>query len=152
MKAAALDMQKAVYTLLVADATLVALLAKDVRGAGTGPGIFDEVPENQPYPYIEIGEFTSREFRTLTRSGEELTMTNHIWSQAPGNKQALEILKEMNRLLGDVTGIAVTDHLFIASWFEFYDILKDKEEGGDLFTRHIPARYRIKIQDDTAFS
>ena len=147
MKSAQLALQPAIYTLLTGDATLVALLAKDVRD-GTSPGIFDAVPKNQTYPYLTIGEFESDPARTLSRPGEEVVTIINVYSQdntaGAGNKVLLEVLEELNRLLGDVTNLTPSGYDFAASWYESSNIQKDVDNA-QVITRQLVVRYRMLL-------
>jgi hypothetical protein len=126
------EIQQAIYSRLTGDATLM----------GKITGVFDQVPENQPFPYVTIGEYTSVPFRTMTRFGEEVTVTLHIWSQYNGFKEALDILDDMNRLLADKEDITVTGYDLVACFYEFSETLRDP----DGMTRHVPVRYRFIVQ------
>ena len=142
MIAAAKYIQQAIYTLLIGDLALMAILE----------GVFDYPPDNMAYPFIQIGAVTSTEYRTLSRPGEEVTVTIHIYSDYLGNKEALEILDEVNRLMGDVTNISISNYTLIASWFEFYEVLRDHLSAEGLILCHIPVRYRFKVQSTTGYS
>lgn len=125
-------LQKAIGDLLTADTILMAKVK----------GIFDEVPENQEYPYVTVGEADSSSYRTHGRHGENVLVTLHIWSQSPGNQESLDIQDDLNRLLGDIVGLPVDDFEFVGSWFDSTKTLR----APDGITRHVVARYRMRVQ------
>jgi hypothetical protein len=125
------SIQKAIYTTLTSDSALMAKIT----------GVFDNVPDNQPYPYITIGEATSSRFRTFSRFGEEVFITLHIWSQYAGFKEANDILNDMNRLLAD-QNLTTSGWDTISCFYDFSETLRDS----DGVTRHIVVRYRILTQ------
>ncbi|GIP38640.1 hypothetical protein J31TS4_19200 [Paenibacillus sp. J31TS4] len=132
MTSAAFPIQQAIYRILTGDAGLMSRIK----------GVFDDVPENQAFPYITIGEMTSGPFRTFSRFGEEATITLHIWSRYEGFKEASQILGEVNRLLADKE-IEIPGYDSATCQYDFSETLRD-EDGR---TRHIPVRYRIKLQE-----
>lgn len=131
MSSAAFPIQQSIYGKLTGDAELMNKIK----------GVFDDVPENQPFPYITIGEMTSGPFRTFSRFGEEITIMLHIWSRYKGFKEASEILADMNRLLAD-QALEVPGYDVVACFYEFSQTMRD-EDG---ITRHIPVRYRIQLE------
>src|SRR5690606_40268145 len=92
-------------------------------------------------PIFTIGEATSVPFRTMSRFGEECTVTLHIWSRYKGFKEALEILDDLNRLLAD-QDLSVAGYDTAACFYEFSETLRDPDGK----TRHVPVRYRIIVQ------
>lgn len=104
-------------------------------------GVFDAVPDNQAFPYVTIGDVTSIPNRTFGRFGEECTITLHIWSRYNGFKEAAEILDDLNRILAD-TVFSVPGWEMQGCYYEFSETIRDP----DGVTRHIPVRYRVKLQ------
>jgi hypothetical protein len=136
MKSCLGDVQKAVYGILKGDGTLTGMIT----------GVFDGAPQNQAFPYITIGEQTAIPFRAHDTSGEETTITVHIWSKnenwGPGSyKEALLVLDEVNRLLGD-KGITVPGYNVVWSFYEFSQAMVADDE-----VRHVAAQYRIILQE-----
>jgi hypothetical protein len=128
---ALLEIQKAVYSKLTGDITLMGMIK----------GVFDDVPDNQPFPYITIGEATENPFNTFERKGRDTTFTLHIWSQYNGYKEALEILDRMNTLLDNET-LPIAGFSLVYCQFENAATI----EESDGVTRHVPVRYRVVIQ------
>lgn len=125
-------LQTAVYARLTADATLMALVTK----------VGDNIPDEQAYPYVVIGEETEVPEDTMGRTGRNLTITLHIWSRYPGMKEVKEIKSRLDDLLDrwspTVTGWNATELLF-----DFFDTLRDP----DGITRHGVVSYRIHAHE-----
>lgn len=125
-------LQTAVYARLIGDATLVALVQK----------IGDNIPDEQAYPYIVIGEETEAPEDTMGRTGRNLTITLHVWSQYPGMKEVKEIMSRIDDLLDrwtpTVTGWNATEMLH-----DFADTLRDPDGK----TRHGVVSYRIHAHE-----
>jgi len=130
------EVQKAVRTLLTGDTEVTDRVQ----------GIYDDVPQNEALPYITIGDISSSSFRTHSRFGQMLALEVNIWSDYEGNYEALDIAEEVNRLLGDVTGISVGDHDFIASWFMGSARTVEMDDEDRKLYR-IALRYRIGLHD-----
>ena len=56
--------------------------------ANTDYKVFDENPENEPYPYVVMGEITARDWSDKFEDGMEVFSTIHVWSQYHGRKEA----------------------------------------------------------------
>lgn len=70
-----------------------------LMGAGR---VFDDVPDNQPMPYIEIGDDVLNDFGGHTFSGFEGTVTINVWSEALGKKECKEIQEAVYTLLHNI--------------------------------------------------
>ncbi|WP_018130712.1 DUF3168 domain-containing protein [Effusibacillus pohliae] len=123
--------QKAIFDKLAGDATLARMVT----------GVFDEVPQGTGFPYITIGEMTEVPFNTFDRKGRDCTVTLHIWSQYPGNKEAVEILGRMNALL-DYEPLNVEGLSLVHCQFENATTIEEPDGK----TRHVPVRYRVVVQ------
>lgn len=82
MKTALWEVQTAIYSRLANDANLM----------GKINGVFDEVPEGTPLPYIALGDDTVSDFGSKTFEGEYITHTLHVFSDYHGKKEAKDIL------------------------------------------------------------
>lgn len=141
MLVAAKELQIAWMALLSGDATFMATITNR---------LYDDVPENEVYPYVRIGEFTATDFRTLSRPGEEVIGTVHIFSRYSGNKEVYDIGDEVQRLLGDISDLSVANYRFIASWYAGFDLIPTTNEA-KVITRHGRLRYRMKVQQTSGF-
>ena len=69
--------------------TLVLHEAQVVRiEAYTDYTIYDENPQNAPFPYVTMGGITAKEWSDKFEDGMEVYSTIHIWSQYHGRKEA----------------------------------------------------------------
>jgi hypothetical protein len=130
-------LQMAVKQLLISDAKLM------TRISGVYDAIKDPDDPNDPikFPYVTIGDVTSIPNRTFDRFGEECTITLHIWSRYNGFKEAATILDDLNRILADQV-FSVSGWEVEGCYYDFSETLRDP----DGITRHIPVRYRVRLQ------
>ena len=113
---AALDLQAAIYSLLIDDAALVALLG--------GPQIFDHVPQDTPFPYVTLTEIETRPWHTQTSIGSEHIITLNVWSDHHGRKQVHSIIAALDDAL-DNAGLSLTDHTLVSLHTIFWTALSD---------------------------
>lgn len=132
-------LQKAVWKILTDDAQLMSKVV----------GVFDFVPDNSNFPYVQIGEFTTSPFGTFDRYGQEVTMTIHVWGQriAPnayqGMKQVEDIMEDVQRLLAR-SNFYIELWGNVGCWGDFATTLLEQ----DGITRHGILRYRLKVLQD----
>ncbi len=93
MSAPARALQEAVFAVLAADATLVALLG--------GAKVYDGAPRNAEAPYLHLGEVTARDWSTATESGTEINFALVAWSRAEGRSEGFSIADRVVALLHD---------------------------------------------------
>jgi len=53
--------------------------------------VYDDIPEQAPYPYVVMGEMIARDWSDKFEPGQEVYSTKHIWSQYPGKKEITEM-------------------------------------------------------------
>jgi hypothetical protein len=138
--------QAAVYARLKADSTLEALLAPSILD-GTS-GVFNDVPDNQAYPYIDIGENSSeRPWNTIggatTGIGFDDRIVLHICSRYQGNTEGSLILKEVMRLL-NFYDLTVTGYSSVLCSFDSVKCLK--EQVDKIETRRFETVFRVRVQ------
>jgi hypothetical protein len=138
--------QAAVYSRLKSDSTLQALLAPSILD-GTS-GVFNDVPDQQSYPFIDIGEDSmERPWNSLggatTGIGFDDRIVVHIWSRYQGNTEGSLILKEVMRLL-NFYDLSVTGYTSVICNFDNVRCLK--EQVDKIETRHFPAMFRVRVQ------
>ena len=68
------EVQKGVKAALGAAATVTGLLADAAKS------ILDDVPEDEHFPYVTIGDIQSRENETMTELGQEHIVTINAWT------------------------------------------------------------------------
>lgn len=134
MTTALWETQTAIYTKLTSDTTLMALVS----------GVFDQPSEDAAYPYVLIGDGTEVPDDAHDRQGVTTTVTLHIWSRYRGYAEAAAILREVDRLL-DRQPIDVAGFVTVSVVNEFHQFLRDPDPQ----IRHIPVRYRIRLEEET---
>ena len=126
------NLQKAVYTRLTGDATLMALIT----------GVYDDVPEDSTYPYCVIGEESAINSGTKTVDAVEHSLSLHVWSRYRGLYEIKTIMERIYTLLHDYD-LSVTDVSFINLRQEFETTIVD----ADGITRHGIIRFRAVVFD-----
>lgn len=143
------EVQKALLVALRADSALTALLA-DHRYAGspTVSAVYDlveqaDAPESDAdFPYVVIGDFTAAEYDTDDVSGQEHTVTLHIWSRYRGQKEVKQIMGAIHDALHKAT-LTVENNHTVFCYFEFSESLPDPDPR----TQHGVVRFRIATQE-----
>ena len=130
-----IELQPAIYSKLIVGSALMGIV--------TGVFDFGAVPENQPFPYIALGDNTEGPDNAFGMRGYDSTFTLHIWSDAMGFKECYTILGEMNKLL-DQQSLTLATHHHVGTWYDFSQCLNDP---GDKGIRHMPVRYRFETQE-----
>ena len=121
-------LQSTIYTALNNDSNLTSTL---------GASVFDDVPENTGYPYVQIGEDQVSDFSTKDETGSEVTIEMDVWSRYRGSKEAKEIMDRIHTLLHD-SSLTVSGTNLVNLRFEFSDLVRDP----DGITRHGIMRFR----------
>ncbi|OII64590.1 hypothetical protein BJP40_19820 [Streptomyces sp. CC53] len=131
----ALPLQGAVVALLQADAELSDMVT----------GVLDWVPEDQPYPYIHLGDTVETPDNSHDSHGSTSVITLHVWSQYRGYSQALRIADRLRALL-EHRPLTIAGHRHVATYFVSQQTLTDPEPPGDI--RHVPISFRVltKVQ------
>lgn len=141
---ALINLQPAEYARLSGDATFPTLVT----------GIFDAVPENQPEPYVTLGEATEIPWRTLGNDGREVTRTFHIYDRdgaslngdAPkGTKRALSILNALITTL-EASPLTVSNFAVVDYAYEFGQPMPPEGDGTGGMYRHVVARFRATLE------
>lgn len=143
------QLHRAILSALQADAGLQALLAAHTyAGSPSVAGVYDFVeqsstPESRtPFPYVVIGDTTAAEFDTDEVSGQESTVTLHVWDRYRGGARVRQILDAIHACLHDAT-LAVTGQNTVFCYFEFSGSVPDP----DVLTQHAVTRFRIVTQE-----
>ena len=87
------SVQKAIYERLTGDSQLMSIVS----------GIFDNVPQDQQFPFITIGNTSSSEIANLGGDGTEQRININIWSREAGHKQVGDIMDIVYKLLHNST-------------------------------------------------
>lgn len=118
-------------------------------------GVFDAVPDNQPEPYVVLGDFTEIPNKAFGNNGHELTATLHIYDHdgvaftgiaAKGNARSLAILEAMVSTLEAMPVDAVSGHALVEVTYEYGEPMREEDDHGGMY-RHIPARFRVVLED-----
>jgi hypothetical protein len=100
-------------------------------------GVYDDVPEQKEFPYVNIGEDTAIAWDTDDSDGTESTLTIHTWSRAPGRKECKEIMQVIYGALHRLEISVDTLHTVFLHW-EFSETFLDPDGK----TRHGVQRFR----------
>lgn len=128
MATALVPLQTAVYAALTASPDLMALVS----------GVFDEVPEPAPYPFVSFGSVTETPDDAHDAQGLLSMVTVHVWSTAPGFSEAYDIFAAVDAAL-DRVPLAVAGFTDVSIAHEAHEALKDPDPD----VRHINAQYRV---------
>lgn len=127
-------LQDALYTALSGSAALQALIGDPAR-------VFDHVPDDTPFPYVEIGEVSAKRFDSASRNGLDCIVTLNVWSRYSGRREAKQILDAIYAVLHDGT-LSVTGNAHVLSAFLGAETKRDD----DGLTYHGIVRYRVILQ------
>lgn len=128
------ELQKAIFSTM--DAATI------TGEGGVSVSVYDDVPEGRSYPYIVIGEETSRNVSAKDRDAHEHTLTIHVWSQYRGRKEIKQIMEQIYTALHD-SAITVSGASLVNIKQEFEQTLLE----GDGITRHGIIRFRAVVFD-----
>ncbi len=134
--------------LLVADATLVGLLAPYAAGFGTGPGMYNEggVPPKAAFPYLTVGAATEVPFDTMgptNARGSQCTIQWKAFSAKMRDDEVYTIAGHVKRILDEcvltISGYGSTD-----CHFDFVPDLLQELVGG-VTIRQLPMIFRVYV-------
>ena len=125
--------QRAFYARMSASSELQALIT----------GIHQQVPEDDLYPYVVLGEATETPDNAHGKIGRSTSSMLHIWSQYDGFGEALKILAVVVALF-DHQPLTVPGLHHVSTHYEFSQTLTDPGPPGDI--RHIPVRFRTRTE------
>jgi hypothetical protein len=134
MATALRPLQTAVYAALTASPDLMALVS----------GVFDEVPEPAPYPYVSFGSVTETPDDAHDAQGLNTLVTIHVWTKAPGFAEAYDIFAALDAAL-DRVPLTVPGFRDVSIRQDQHQALKDP----DPYVRHINAQYRVWLTRST---
>jgi hypothetical protein len=123
----------AIVTVLRASAGVTALTA---TGAGS---IVNNVPQDTPYPYVEVTSPTDRREDTCGRFGSSVLVDVKVISQARGDQEAARLLAACVQAL-DFQKPALTAHTTLGLTWESSDRFRDVVNA--IVTRYHVATFR----------
>lgn len=107
--------------------------------------VFDFVPEDQPYPYVVMGECTETPDNEHNQYGSETTHMIHVWTEYEGFSQGLLIADEITQLLDhQQRTLEVDGHHVVSIRHEMTRTMLDPDPK----LRHVPVQYRICTEQD----
>lgn len=123
---------QATYTYLKQDTVLQALLT----------GIYDEIPENEQFPYLYMGDSTEIPLDGYNQTRRTITLTLHVWSQAVSMEEIETIMGQLSLLLHHQTLPDTTGYVCISCEREFETTFRES----DGITRHGTQRFRFLLE------
>jgi hypothetical protein len=122
----------------------VAAVARWEADAGVealvGDRIYDgAAPGDTAMPYVVVGSKTAIPVRLFGSQGTEGTLTVHVFSEAAGDDEVLDVLSALVAALD--TPLTIDDHTDARLKLEFAETLLENE--GERTVRHLPARFRV---------
>lgn len=119
-------LRQAIFDILVADATLRTTLGASVAE----PRVFSDVPDKQPFPYIEIADEDEDRWATHDKSGGEVSMPIVVWTREASWVKSNAIRTDVLRLLGDpTTDLVVAGFNVLGGYFEGGSKIKGPAEN-----------------------
>lgn len=123
--------QTAIRAALAGDSALIALLGD---GANS---IYDDVPEDEKFPYLTIGDIEASDFSTSTERMAEFSVTINAWTSRAaranastgyeGRKRARDILDRVYAVLHE-SSLNLTGHRLINLRFQMASVYRDDPE------------------------
>jgi hypothetical protein len=133
---AALSLQQAVFAKLMASEDI-----KDI--VDDPPRVFDTVPRGAAFPYIVIGEDRQTDWSTATEKGSEHRLSIHVWSRAPGAREARVAAQAVADAL-DGAALSVTGFTLVSlRWLEGETL---RENDGE--TIHAQLMFRAVLEEN----
>ena len=126
------ELQKDIYAALTGDVILMAKIT----------GVFDFVPQNQSYPYIQIGETDFTDWSTHTFDGFAGLITINLWHR-PGSRGRAplhDIMDDIYRILNKNL-FSIPSSTIVSMRYDFSNIIVDP----DTVTYHGVTRFKILI-------
>lgn len=117
--------------------------------------VYDFVPNNYPYPYVQLGEFSSSKFLTFTNYGEDVIATIHIFcrnQEIPGGPQGSlqveQIMYTINSILAAKIFPIGTEWSAAGCWLDFSHVFLEP----DGITWHGVLRFRLPITNKNSIN
>lgn len=114
----------------------------DALGAA-GLSVHDHVTADAAPPYVTLGPCSERAWGAKDFSGSEFRLTIDCWSDAPGRREAQELMTRVRAALED-GALAVADHRVVLIALESTDLLREAEAR--IF--HGLMRFRVLMHRD----
>ncbi len=103
-------------------------------------GVYDNVPQNEEFPYVVIGDDVATSWSDNNQNGWNILTAIHTWSRHLGRKETKQIQQlifdSLNRQVLNVAGYKFVDCQYVDE-----DSFPDKDEK----TRHGIMHFRVLI-------
>src|SRR5690606_10392528 len=109
--------------------------------AAAGVGVFDHVTPDAALPYVTLRPGTVRDWSSKSFSGAEITAFVHVWSDAPGRREACEVMALVRGALAQ--SLTFDGGTLVLMTHELSDL---RDEAGGLI--HGIMRFRALVQAD----
>lgn len=126
--------------MLPVQGAILAVLTGDAALTDMTDAVYDYLPEDVPYPFVQLGEAIETPDNRHGGFGRQTVPTLHVWDQNRGYARVLRIGARITELL-DHQPLPIPGQSWIATRFEFGQTLTDPEPPGDI--RHLVLRYRV---------
>jgi hypothetical protein len=123
-------LQRAVFQKLTATPALMALVT----------GVFDEVPDNQAFPYVSFGGLVETRDDTHDAQGLDVTLTIDVWSNYPGIREAADIFAVLDAAL-DRQPLVVAGFKDVSVVHDQHQTIRDPDPA----VRRVSAQYRVRL-------
>ncbi len=126
------DTQSGLYAVLTGASSVTTLLA---AGADS---IVDHVPQGSDFPYVVLGDMSSRPLETQDTGGNDIVATFYVYSQGKGFKETKDIMAALDAALHNQSFSIPNQTLILC---QRLDSAVGLESDG--ITRRAVMRYRI---------
>lgn len=113
-----LELQEAVITRLRADSDITGIVSSR---------IYDYVPEETLFPYIEYKENSSSNNDAQDDLSTEHILTINVWSRSEGAKETWQILKYIKDSLHNYTGLVLSGHIVVNMRQTLQDLVREPD-------------------------
>ena len=127
-----LQLQKTVFDTLDGDSNLQSKVSD----------VYNFVPQNTAYPYVQVGDDSMADNSTKDLDGNIHSIMIHTWSRYRGDKEAKQIMARVYDLLHN-SSLSVSGASLVNARFDTSDILTDP----DGITKHGVQRFNFVIYD-----
>lgn len=115
------ELQEAVFQRLGQDSKLALIMGAPAAR------VFDYVPENTPFPYIQYQLVQSVEDGTTTTDGFACVYQIHVWSTYEGTKESHDIMQRVYELLHQQYDFSLQMYRMINQRYEFSELMRDPD-------------------------
>lgn len=102
--------------------------------------VYDEAPENAPFPYVSIGESSTQDAGNKTHHADDDYQTIHVWSRAKGFKECKDMA---NKIVQAISERTFTETGFKIMFLEIDQVIFLRDPDG--LTRHGVIRAKFKV-------